>query len=149
MPSTRGALVTLALLLTAGCTITASVDPVPARAISSLCIVDNPKVWSKQFLPTLRDELARRGIRTTVHQGDVPPECIRRLEYEANWKWDIAVYMSYVDIRIYDEGLQVGRATYDARNAAAHLGKFGRGDEKLAELVDRLLADVNRDAATR
>jgi hypothetical protein len=48
---------------------------------------------------------------------------------------------------VYDADGLVGRATYDARNGDATFAKFGRGDEKLAKLLDQLLPDVNRGAA--
>jgi hypothetical protein len=135
--------------LAGGCTIERHVDPVPAASISSLCIANNDKVWSKQFLPTLRDRLARHGITTTVYDGPVvPADCPRRLEYEARWNWDLAVYLVYTQIRIYDGITLVGSATYDARNGDARLDKLGSGEARLASLVDELLQNVNRSAPT-
>lgn len=134
----------LAAFLASACTITTHVDPVPPGTIASLCIRENPAVWSKEFLPALRAELARHGIATTVHDGPLPPTCIRRLEYEAQWKWDVALYLRYADIRIYDGDALVGRATHDARDAFARLDKFGPTKDRLAKLVDALLAGVNR-----
>jgi hypothetical protein len=136
----------LAGLLAAGCSITTRVDPVPEGVIPSLCVRENEALWSKQFLPTLREQLGRHGIETTVYQGDRPPGCRYHLEYEAQWKWDLAVYLAYADVRLYDDGVLVGRGTYDARGSG-RLDKFGRGDERLARLLDGVLASVNRAIA--
>jgi hypothetical protein len=95
MQNVGRALAVLSLLSVAGCSITTHVDPVPPSTIPSLCIADNPKVWSKQFLPILREQLAARGIATTVYDG----------------------------------------------------GALGRGDDKLAKLLDQLLREVNHGAA--
>ena len=134
----------LAALMVAGCSITTHVDPVPAGPIPSLCITENPAVWSKQFLPALRMQLARHGIATTVHASVPPATCDHRLEYEANWDWDLAMYLQYADIRIYQGDALVGRATYDARDGSARFDKFGRTDAKLATLVDALLGSERR-----
>lgn len=62
--------------LIAACTITTRVQPVPPGTLSSLCIKENEATWSKEFLPTLREQLQRRGIATSVYQGAVPPETV-------------------------------------------------------------------------
>jgi hypothetical protein len=135
----------VAALLTGGCTIRRHVVPIPATSISSLCIDENRAVWSKQFLPTLRAQLLRHGIATTVYDEPVPPaDCARHLEYEARWSWDIAMYLMYTEIRVYEGATLVGSATYDAQGGDARLDKFGSGEERLASLVDELLRDVNR-----
>ena len=146
MPNLGRALAALSLLSVAGCTITTHVDPIPPSTIPSLCIADNPKVFSKQFLPTMQAQLARRGIATTVYEGTPPAGCTMHVEWEAHWSWDMALYLEYADIKVYDGDALVGRATYDARNAEATFAKFGRGDEKLGKLLDQLLRDVNSGA---
>jgi len=142
----RVRVVLAAVLLAAGCSITTHVDPVPAGPIPSLCITENPAVWSKQFLPALRMQLARHGITTTVH-ASAPETCDHRLEYTAEWDWDLAMYLEYADIRIYRGDALVGRATYDARDGSARLDKFGRTETKLASLVDALLGPEPRARA--
>lgn len=136
----------VAALFGAGCTIERRILPVPPASIASLCIAENHKVWSAEFLPTLRRQLARHGIESTVYDGPVPAECPRHLEYTAHWMWDVAVYLQYADISIYEGDTLIGRATYDATHGSARLDKFGSGEERLAGLVDDLLRDVNRPA---
>jgi hypothetical protein len=136
----NGARAILAALVVTGCSITTHVDPLPAGPLPSVCVAENGAVWSKQFLPALRDQLARHGVQTTVYAGATPATCDHRLEYDAEWKWDVAMYLRYADIRIYAGDTLVGRATYDARHAFARFDKFGHTDEKLAKLIDALFS---------
>jgi hypothetical protein len=145
--SLRPLLVALVVLGTA-CSIKTRVDPVPAATVPALCVEENDAVWSKQFLPMLRERLAQHGIATTVYKDRMTADCRYHLEYEAQWNWDLAVYLRYADIRVFDGDTLVGRATYDARSGSGRLDKFGHTDEKLAPLLDALLASVNRSGAT-
>ena len=138
IPRIAGGLVGLAMLVT-GCTITQHVQPVPPNTLSSLCIEENDETWSKEFLPTLRAQLEHRGIASTVYQGTPPESCRYRLTYDVNWGWDLAVYLTYANLRIYDGIKPIGEATYDARDGGGRFDKFGRTEEKLNTLLDQLL----------
>jgi hypothetical protein len=96
---------------TAVCTITTHVEPIRRDAPEALCVKENPPVWSKEFLPALREQFERRGITTSVYASDVPNGCRHRAEYDANWSWDLTVYLVYADIRVYEEHHLIGRAT--------------------------------------
>jgi hypothetical protein len=126
-------------MLVSACTITQHVEPVPPDTLSSLCIQENDQTWSKEFLPTLRDQLQRRGIASTVYHGTPPPSCRFRLTYDVNWGWDLAVYLTYANLRIYDGTKPIGEATYDARDGDARFDKFGHTEDKIAPLLDQLL----------
>jgi len=144
----RGGVARSGLLLSAGllagaCTITTQVNPVPSQRIAAVCIEENDAVWSKEFLPALRAEFERRGIATTVYQAAPPSECRHRVEYAANWKWDMAVYLAYADIVVYDGSVVIGQATYDARHAGGRFDKFGHTTDKLERLMTELLRAVN------
>lgn len=130
-------------VLLAGCTITTRVDPVSPVDLRGVCIKENTAVWSKEFLPALRAEFEHHGIRTTVYNADKPTDCVYHVEYEANWYWDVAVYLQYCDIRVYEGTTRVGRATYDARGGGARLDKFGTTVEKLHRLTTELLRGTN------
>lgn len=128
-------------LVAAGCSIDTRVAPLQ-RPVSFACVRENPAVWSKQFLPELREQLARHGMQTEVFSGGVPSNCAVVVAYTAEWNWDLAVYLEYADITVTDVGgsfpREIGRVTYDARDGSARLDKFGSGSEKLAAIVDRL-----------
>ena len=133
-------LVTITLLL-AGCTITHSVEQVGNRNLPAvLCIAENDTVWSKEFLPWLETEFRRHGFETSVYHGTPPKECHLRATYWANWGWDLAVYLKYAEISLYEDATLVGRVIYDATGAFANMGKFGRTENKLRPLIDELLS---------
>jgi hypothetical protein len=127
------------LSLVSGCTITTHVEPIPRDAPQALCIKENAAVWSKEFLPALRERFERRGIATSVYTDDLPDGCRYRAEYDANWSWDVAVYLVYTDIRVYEDENLIGRVTYDARGGGGRLDKFGSTEGKLDELMTQLL----------
>jgi hypothetical protein len=137
----------LALALAAGCSIVTHVDPVPEGAIPAVCIAENDQVWSKEFLPALRDAFERRAIATTVYRDARPADCRYHVGYTASWKWDVAVFLRYAEIAVYDGERLIGQATYDARGAFARLDKFGRTTTKLERLVNELLRSVNQGTA--
>lgn len=62
--------------------------------------------------------------------------------YTANWRWDLALYMAFADLRIFTNGKQAGQATYDSLSGGANMSKFIKADEKIGELVDQLFARV-------
>jgi hypothetical protein len=123
----------------AGCTITRSVEPVSHPIDSTLCIEENDDVWSKQFLPALRQSFERHGVRTSVYRGERPADCRYHATYVAKWRWDMATYLGYADIQIYDGDQVIGRALYDAGGGTASLRKFGSTMSKVDPLVDEML----------
>jgi hypothetical protein len=58
--------------------------------------------------------------------------------YTANWRWDLAMYMAYANIKVYSNGEQSGEAVYDALRGGANMSKFVQGETKIAELVNQL-----------
>lgn len=140
------ATVLMATLLVTGCTITTDIEPLPPEPLPALCIKENTAVWSKQYLPAMRERFEKRGIKTSVYQDEMPAECRYRMEYDANWAWDLAVYLVYTDIRIYDGENIIGRATFDARGGGGRLDKFGTTEGRLDELLDQLLRGMGAPA---
>ena len=107
---------------------------------STLCIEENDDVWSKQFLPALRQSFERHGVRTSVYRGERPADCRYHATYVAKWRWDMATYLGYADIQVYDGDQVIGRVLYDAGGGTASLGKFGSTMSKVDPLVDEMLA---------
>ncbi len=130
-------------LVATGCSITQSIEPLDAVDVSLVCVLDNPEIHMAGFQPEMRELIEQRGIRTDVYSGSRPARCSHYLEHTANWKWDLAMYLSYADLRVYDAQGLAGQATYDARSGSGRMDKFGPTREKLAPLVDELFAQVN------
>jgi len=126
-------------LLLAGCSISQTVKPVEQLASRQVCIVENPAVTQQGFLATYRRVLIEKGYTVQL----LPPSasitaCPITSTYTANWRWDLALYLAYADIKVFNNGQQAGQATYDSMSGAANMGKFIRGDAKIGELVNAL-----------
>lgn len=133
-----------AATLGAGCAIHQNVTPFAGHDGTQICAIENNAVRF-DFLESLRKAVAARGY--TVRQ--LPPgaalrECPVTLTYTANWRWDMAMYMAYAEIRVYKDGAPAGQAVYDAMAGGANLSKFISADEKIRELVVALLPPVPR-----
>lgn len=122
-----------------GCAINTTVKPVASDKLADVCIQRNDQVLMSAFLPELDAQLRGRGVKTRIVAAPAPSDCPQRLEYTANWAWDLAMYVTYMDIKIYDRTSLLGQATYDARHGGGRLDKFGPTGEKLKVLLDQLL----------
>jgi hypothetical protein len=133
---------TLALTLT-GCAIQQTVKPVAMAQNKQVCIVENPAV-KEGFLESYTRALGNKGY--TVRQlasGASLVECPVTSTYTANWRWDLAMYMTYADITVYDKGAPAGKAVYDATRAGLNTNKFINADKKITELVDQLFPNLS------
>jgi hypothetical protein len=129
-----------AAILVSGCAITQNVRPVTSPDIQLLCIHRNPEVFMSEFVTVLKSQIEELGIKARIYEGTQPPECRYRLEYVANWRWDLAMYLAFTDLRVYDKDLLIGEANYDARAGGGRPDKFGATAPKLKELVNQLFA---------
>ncbi len=76
-------------------------------------------------------------VRTLPAQASLI-ECPITSTYTANWRWDLATYMAYAEIKVYDNGKPIGEAIYDSRNGGGSFGKFISAETKIKELVNQL-----------
>jgi hypothetical protein len=137
--------VVLSLML-GGCAITTTVKPLANAKVSPLCIKKNPKVLMDGFLPELESQISSYGITTRSFVETLPIECVRSLEYTANWRWDMAMYLSYAELKIYENTTLIGEAVYDARSGSGRLDKFGTTAEKLKTLTEPLFNQQSRES---
>jgi len=62
--------------------------------------------------------------------------------YVARWSWDLATYMSYAEIHVFEHGKEIGHVLYDSRMGGGRIDKkFIKAEEKINELVDQLFPD--------
>ena len=138
----------VALTSGAGCTIQTAVKPLSAnRAITEICIRENPKVIISDFLPALQEGIQRNGLRSNVYR-EVPNACAYVLEYVAFQKWDGTLIMSQVNISLYSEKELVGMASYKLPNGIFGGGginpaKWDSTKEKLDPLLDELFRNYS------
>lgn len=122
-----------------GCAIHQSVRAIEQPlAQREICIIESPAVRSG-FLQTLKRGLQDKGysvrhLPATASATDCPVTAT----YNGTWRWDLALYLAYADIRIFSAGQQIGEAKYDATSAGGSLAKFIEADQKILELVNQL-----------
>lgn len=140
----RVTLLASAAVVCSGCSISKTVEPLPSVAVSKICILDNPKVLMDGFQPEVERQLQAMSYQTRTYTGERPPECSHHLEYTANWAWDLAMYLTYAEFRVYDSRGIAGTATYNARNGGGRLDKFGPTAEKIRPLLTELFASTKQ-----
>jgi hypothetical protein len=134
----RLALLAAFSMLFTGCAINQTVRPVEHFADKKICIIDNPAV-REGFVASYRQALEAKGyVAQQMPANSSIVECAITSTYTANWRWDLAMYMTYANIKVYNGGKPVGEALYDANRAGLNTGKFINADKKIRELVDQL-----------
>lgn len=138
-----GLAVVTILLSLAGCAggiIEQNVKPVTLSASEprEVCLVENPAV-SQGFLESYKAALAKRNLTIRMLPPGTPVNtCPLTLTYTANWRWDLALYLAYANLKVYRNGNLEGEALYDGMKAALDTAKFIKADAKIQELTDRL-----------
>ncbi|MDB5957467.1 Sbal_3080 family lipoprotein [Ramlibacter sp.] len=127
-----------AVSVLAGCAIQQTIKPVGQVEGREICVIHNPAVRAG-FMEAYQRSLATKGY--TVRQ--LPPssaitDCPVTSTYTANWRWDLAMYMAYAEIKVYSKGRPIGEAKYDALRGGANMNKFIAADHKIDELVNQL-----------
>jgi hypothetical protein len=131
-------LLTLPVALLAGCAINQTVRPLDAFDDTQVCVIKNPAV-RPSVMAAYRKVLSDKGYTVRELPESAPiTECRVTSTYEANWHWDLAMYMHYTQFRVFVDGKEKGVATYDARHGGANMNKFIDADKKIAELVNQL-----------
>ena len=121
------------------CSIQQSIETSQISHKNELCIVENTKVRNG-FLDTVTSVLHENNIKyRIVNEQSVPKECVWTATYTATWRWDMALYMSYANIKIFQQGQLDGEALYDATRGGANMGKFIDAEVKIRELVNQLI----------
>ncbi len=129
----------IASVMLSACSISQTVEPAHISKQTALCIVENPKV-REGFLNTFQATLTERGIsHRVIAAGSNVADCPWTAHYTANWTWDLALYMSYAEIKIYRQGELDGEAIYDSTGGGANMSKFINAETKIQELVNKLM----------
>lgn len=125
--------------LMSACTITQNIEPAEISKGSELCIIENSDVRAG-FLKEFRSVLSSKGINhKVVGEHSIPKDCQWTVTYLARWSWDLALYMSYAEIKVFHNGRLDGEAKYDSTRGGANMGKFIDAKSKIRELVNQLM----------
>lgn len=137
------------MLLISGCSISQRVEQADISSDAELCIIENDKV-REGFLLELEKVLHEKGIRYVVTDRNYANKnCEWTVTYIARWSWDLTIYMSYAEIKVYKNGVLDGEAIYDSTRGSANLGKFIDAEPKIRELVDQLMQRKTANPSTQ
>ncbi|WP_312514054.1 Sbal_3080 family lipoprotein [Stutzerimonas nitrititolerans] len=123
-----------------GCSIKQTVTPatLSAELAPEICMIPALNLRAG-FTSAYQASLVEKGFRTRLMApGSSPDRCALATTYIGRWGWDLALYMKHADIRVYEQGRQVGQAEYDARWGGGRLDKFISAEDKIAELTHQL-----------
>jgi hypothetical protein len=141
-PTLRWLAAALFVPLAAACTITQRVMPAPPDLDPEVCIIENPKV-RPGFVREYQSALVARGYRYRMLPAEARYEsCPVTSTYIGRWSWDLALYMSYAEIKVYNDSRLVGEAIYDSTHGGGRVfDKFIDAEPKIQELVARLFPE--------
>ena len=126
------------VLALSGCAIHQNVQPVEQLASKEICIVQNPAVRAT-FLGVYERTLQQKGYAVRILPLNASLiECPITSTYTANWRWDMALYMSYAELKVYNNAKPAGQAIYDATRGGGNMGKFISAEKKIQELTNQL-----------
>lgn len=129
----------VAVMLISACSITQNIEPAEITKGSELCIIENPAV-RPGFLKEYRSVLTNKAIpHKVISETNVPDSCEWTSTYIARWTWDLSLYMSYAEIKVFHNGSLDGVAKYDSTSGGANMNKFIDAEPKIRELVNQLM----------
>ena len=114
------------------------------NAIQQICIVNNPKVLVTDFVPVVQKRLQHHGIVSRVVEGSEASACAYQLHYSAKRSWDFTPYMSWAELKLYQNELLIANAEYKlVGKGGLSLTKWQSVETKMTPVIDQLF--VKRD----
>lgn len=135
-----------ALLSLGACAIRQDIVPVTfaPSAAREVCIIEHTPTRTT-FRDAYQQALLDRGFQPRIVPANSPTSiCPVTTTYVARWSWDFTIYMAYAEMRVFNDGRQVGRAVYDSRMGGARFDKWIDAEIKVRELVDQLYTEGAR-----
>lgn len=135
----------LACTALTGCSITQTVNPVPSSNVHSPEICMIPAAGLREgFNTTYTAQLRSKGFQTReLPPGSPPANCALSTTYIGTWSWDLALYMSFADIQVFENGRRIGQALYDSTSGGARMGKFIDAQSKIIEMTNQLFPNTD------
>ena len=142
MVSSRLLLIGIVLTTIAGCTAVSVRSVNSDLGIKHVCIEDGQEAcFDGQMIGIIEDGFQRHGITTEVYDGELPPECEYHLTYMCERTWDLAMYMTHAELRLYKGRSQIGNAEYHLKGKGGFSpGKWARTKDKMDPVIDELLS---------
>lgn len=142
---TKTCVLFVALALT-GCT-SVKVNRVDdTHKISHVCIKNNPKVIVDEFLGVVQDGFSDHGITTKVYEGEMPASCEYHLTYTALQSWDVVLFLSHAELRLFKGDKKIGDAEFHLNGKGGFaLTKWASVETKMVPVINKLLSTQKRN----
>jgi hypothetical protein len=139
IPGKRMVMALSCLVGLSACAIKQDVRRAGALTEREICVTQNAAV-RKTFEESLNKSLRSQGyVVKSVPADSAVTVCPVTITYTASWRWDLALYMAYAEIRVFNAGREEGRAIYDSTRGGGNMGKFIDAEKKVDELVRELV----------
>ena len=136
------------LFCVSSCSIVKNVNAVqPGVTVDKIYVQRNKNVHMDGLHPELLDQLKSLGFQVDSYDSVPPDAAVYTFVYTANWQWDMAMYLTYFQGTLMENGKVLGRVEYDCRRGGANMGKFGKTAEKIRPLLMDLFSNVTRTKA--
>jgi len=135
----RKLLLILPILMFSACSIKQEVKPVKIMDNKKICIIED-KAVREGFLETYRKVLTEKDFSVKLLDKDAALDSCKLVStYMGKWSWDLAIYLSYAEIKVYEDGKIIGSVLYDSTSGGGNIfKKFVNGENKITELVNQL-----------
>lgn len=108
--------------------------------ITTVCIMQNPAVIVEDFVPVLEKRLQHHGIKTVVRSPNNSAGCTTQLQYSARQSWDGVLYLSWAELKLYQNGIPIGDAEYKLKGKGGLAPtKWYSVETKMTPVIDELL----------
>lgn len=119
-----------------------ALDRTKLNTLREVCIERNSKVTIPSFEKDLERAFIDNGIKSRFFNEVKPVDCQNRLTYSAQRSWDMAVYISVIQLDLYDEkGEQIAKVDWEQNPLA--LNKWRGNSGKVQDAVKKLLGKPN------
>ncbi|UOO88945.1 Sbal_3080 family lipoprotein [Vitreoscilla massiliensis] len=116
-----------------------------ANAIEQVCIIKNPAVLVVDFVPVLQKRLQHHGIASRVMAEEEAGACQYKLHYSAKRSWDFTPYMSWAELKLFQDHELVANAEYKlVGKGGLSLTKWQSVETKMTPVIDQLFIKRNK-----
>lgn len=142
-------LITCASLLSGCGSIKHRVVAVPVgTTIETVYIESNSAVLMDEMVTEIQRQIKAMGYDVKIYAGERPKDAVHCLKFTANWRWDMAMYLTYFHATLLEEERVLGTAEYDARSAGLNGEKFGHTADFIRPIIRELLKNAHPAKAT-
>jgi hypothetical protein len=134
------------LIILYGCAIRQEIVPVDAKVAANIDKVYIMKNFNDRLDPALKlieQKLDQQSIpNERVNSSQLPEGARFHIEYEGEWNWDMADYLTLFRMSLFKDGRIIGGAEYNAKTGGMRLDKWGSIEDKISPVIDEFLTTM-------